>query len=183
MKRLINIMTRLRDELPSTSALTPGPADSLIIIDRQVDPVTPLCTQLTYEGLVDELVGIRNAHVEVDPALVNPPPNAMPSPSTALTSIPTQAKRKKLLLSSQADPLFGELRDKNFAVVGTVLNRVAKRINSDYEGIHQAQTITQIKGFVGRLGGLQAEHQSLRLRMWTCCVGERRVDGSVQIPV
>lgn len=34
--------------------------DSLIIIDRSVDWVTPMCTQLTYEGMLDEFVGISN---------------------------------------------------------------------------------------------------------------------------
>jgi hypothetical protein len=34
--------------------------DSLIILDRRVDMITPLLTQLTYEGLVDELFGIKN---------------------------------------------------------------------------------------------------------------------------
>ena len=34
--------------------------DSLIILDRRVDMITPLLTQLTYEGLVDELIGIKN---------------------------------------------------------------------------------------------------------------------------
>lgn len=34
--------------------------DGLIVLDRAVDWVTPMCTQLTYEGLVDEFVGIRN---------------------------------------------------------------------------------------------------------------------------
>lgn len=34
--------------------------DSLIIVDRSVDWVTPMCTQLTYEGMLDEFVGIKN---------------------------------------------------------------------------------------------------------------------------
>lgn len=56
-------MVRLRDETPSN---VPGaiPAttsiDSLIIVDRQMDMITPLCTQLTYEGLLDEVIGIKN---------------------------------------------------------------------------------------------------------------------------
>ena len=29
-------------------------------MDRSVDLVTPLCTQLTYEGLVDEIMTITN---------------------------------------------------------------------------------------------------------------------------
>lgn len=34
--------------------------DALIVLDRQADLVTPFLTQLTYEGLVDELIGIKN---------------------------------------------------------------------------------------------------------------------------
>ena len=34
--------------------------DSLIIIDRKVDMISPLLTQLTYEGLIDELIGLKN---------------------------------------------------------------------------------------------------------------------------
>ena len=33
--------------------------DNLIIIDRNVDFITPLMTQLTYEGLIDENFGIK----------------------------------------------------------------------------------------------------------------------------
>ena len=32
---------------------------------------------------------------------------------------------------------------------------------------HQAKTVAQLKDFVGKLGGLQTEHQSLRLREHT----------------
>jgi hypothetical protein len=30
------------------------------VLDRRVDMISPLLTQLTYEGLIDELVGIKN---------------------------------------------------------------------------------------------------------------------------
>lgn len=33
--------------------------DNLILIDRSVDYLTPMMTQLTYEGLVDEYLGIK----------------------------------------------------------------------------------------------------------------------------
>jgi vacuolar protein sorting-associated protein 33A len=35
--------------------------ENLIIIDRECDFITPLLTQLTYEGLIDEKYGIRNS--------------------------------------------------------------------------------------------------------------------------
>jgi len=36
---------------------------------------------------------------------------------------------------------------------------------SNFQGRHQAKTVSQIKEFVNKLTGLQAEHQSLRLRI------------------
>jgi vacuolar protein sorting-associated protein 33A len=80
-----------------------------------------------------------------------------------MSQFPNAPKRKKHLLSS-SDSLFAEIRDKNFAVVGTVLNRVAKKINADYEGRHQAKTPGQLRDFVGKMSSLQADHQALRLR-------------------
>lgn len=34
--------------------------DRLIILDREVDLITPCLSQLTYEGLIDEVLGIAN---------------------------------------------------------------------------------------------------------------------------
>ena len=45
--------------------------DSLIILDRSVDWVTPMCTQLTYEGMIDEFIGIKNcksSDIRLEPA-------------------------------------------------------------------------------------------------------------------
>ncbi len=80
------------------------------------------------------------------------------------TSVP--GKKKKVPLNG-GDKLFEELRDLNFAVVGGLLNKVAKRINADYEERHNAKTVPQIRQFITKMGGLAAEHQSLRLRKST----------------
>jgi len=46
--------------------------DSLIVLDRKVDMITPLLTQLTYEGLIDELIGIKNCEpIQKSPFLTN----------------------------------------------------------------------------------------------------------------
>jgi vacuolar protein sorting-associated protein 33A len=45
---------------PATLSHTSEVIDSLIIIDRHVDMITPMLTQLTYEGLIDEFFGIQN---------------------------------------------------------------------------------------------------------------------------
>lgn len=64
-KVLADMLLRMRQEsiVDSRTALY-GQSQSnenLIIIDREVDFITPLLTQLTYEGLIDEKYGIRNS--------------------------------------------------------------------------------------------------------------------------
>jgi hypothetical protein len=36
----------------------PGEIQGLIILDRSIDLVTPFCVQQTYEGMIDEHIGI-----------------------------------------------------------------------------------------------------------------------------
>jgi len=132
-----------------------------------VDMVTPMLTQLTYEGLIDEVIGIKNSHVELPVSLLTPPsaPNQAAGSSTTPqtgTSL-AREKKKKHHLTTATDPLLGELRDLNFSAVGKKLNQVARRLDEDYKLRHQAKTVAQLKDFVGKLGGLQSEHQVLRL--------------------
>ncbi|KAF4611920.1 hypothetical protein D9613_004185 [Agrocybe pediades] len=152
---------------------------------RRVDMITPLLTQLTYEGLVDEFIGIKNcyphpiiAHVELPLSLLSPPtaPNAnanaagsstSPPSAAAGTSLPVVAvkkdAKKKHHLTTATDPLYAELRDLNFSSVGRKLNKVARRLDEDYKTDLQTKTVAQLRDFVGKLGGLQTEHQALRL--------------------
>ncbi|KAI0027966.1 Sec1-like protein [Vararia minispora EC-137] len=141
--------------------------DCLIVLDRKADMVTPLLTQLTFEGLIDEVIGIKNSHIEVPASLVsapsNPaaPPTASATPSTAAAL--AREKRRKHRLAAETDPIFSELRDLNFAAVGKRLNRVARKLDEEYKARHKAQTPAQLRDFVGKLGSLETEKQSLRL--------------------
>jgi len=172
--RLATLLTR---SLPEQGTLEPDPSaasapiDSLIILDRHVDMITPLLTQLTYEGLVDEVIGIKNSHVEIPLSLLTVPnaPNpsnpsaALPSASASNVTPVSNEKTKKHHLTPATDPLFAELRDLNFSSVGKRLNKVAHRLDEDYKARLQAKTVAQLRDFVGKLGGLQTEHQALRL--------------------
>ncbi|KAI5798855.1 Sec1-like protein [Geopyxis carbonaria] len=170
-RQLADTLIRMRGEEDSSDqspfSLTPSSVLSeLIIIDRDVDFVTPLMTQLTYEGLIDETIGIHNSKIELDAALVGPPQQQQSSNSSSSSStspVPPSTQKKRPVLLSSEDKLFDNLRDTNFAIVGNLLNKVARRLNDDYEGRHQAQTVSEIRQFVSKLGGLQQEHQSLRL--------------------
>ncbi|KZO91497.1 Sec1-like protein [Calocera viscosa TUFC12733] len=170
-KRLCDLLLRMRqaglaDDPTSPSLSLPSTVlDSLIVLDRQVDMLTPMCTQLTYQGLIDELMGIKNSYVEVDATLLSAAPQPMGGqpPTAPALGGSTQPKTKKHLLQASTDAVFSELRDQNFSVVAGHLNRLARRLTEDYEGRHRAQTVEQLRDFVGRLGGMQSEHQSLRL--------------------
>ncbi|CCM03649.1 uncharacterized protein FIBRA_05793 [Fibroporia radiculosa] len=174
--RLTSLLTRQAQDVSdsNTNMLNAGSGrlDSLIVIDRGVDMITPLLTQLTYEGLIDELCRIRNSHVEIPVSLLAAPTvpaqqDAAGSSSTTAPPAPgsslTKEKRKKHHLTTTTDPLLAELRDLNFSSVGRKLNQVARRLDEDYKLRHQAKTVAQLRDFVGKLGGLQSDHQSLRL--------------------
>ena len=55
------MMIRKKREAADSENQVSSQIDSLLLIDREVDLLTPLFTQLTYEGLIDELYGIQNS--------------------------------------------------------------------------------------------------------------------------
>ncbi|KAI3323531.1 Sec1-like protein [Xylariaceae sp. AK1471] len=170
-KRVAELLTRMRQEVlagettdeANKTGLTPSNSiESVVIIDREVDFVTPLLTQLTYEGLIDEVWGIQNNQTDVDSTIVGAPPQpASQGASTTPNASPASRKRKIQLDSS--DKLYDGLRDTNFAIVGTLLNKVARRLQSDYDSRHGSKTTAELKDFVKKLPGYQAEHQSLKI--------------------
>ena len=141
--------------------------ESLIVIDRDVDFATVLLTQLTYEGLVDEFYGIINNQMEVDTSILGPaapqrPTNEAASSSAQTPAGPKQSLKRKIQVDS-SDLLFSQLRDANFAIVGSLLNKVARRLESDYESRHGAKSTSELREFVNKLPAFQAEHASLKI--------------------
>ncbi|KAF8433522.1 ATP binding protein [Boletus edulis BED1] len=184
--KLATLLTKPLPEqqvVPADALNLPPPFDSLIILDRHVDMVTPLLTQLTYQGLIDELVGIRNSQAELPLSLLKPPSAPDPTnPSTSQSSTNitpvTNEKTKKHFLSASTDPLFADLRDLHFSSLGKRLNRVAHRIDEDYKARFEARTVAQLRDFVSRLNGLQTEHEALRLHtgLWEMLVPRTRTE-------
>lgn len=169
-KRLADLLARMRRELIASEetsdsnklGLTPSTTiESLIVIDREIDYATPLLTQLTYEGLIDEVVGIKNNYADIDTSIVG----AAPQPQNGSKSVgaaPAQPKKRKILLDS-TDKLYGQLRDTNFAIVGSLLNKVARRLQTDYDSRHGTKTTAELRDFVNKLPGYQEEQKSLKI--------------------
>ena len=103
--------------------------DTLVILDRAVDLVSPLPIQLTYEGLIDEMFGIQCSSVRL-------PEN-------------------KVVSLSSAEELYGELRGLNFNAVGPSLARKARSLAVAEGERHEARNVRELKQFVDKLPGMQ----------------------------
>ncbi|KAI3863482.1 hypothetical protein MKX03_005947 [Papaver bracteatum] len=139
--RISEILTRMQVEEPvSTSDVGIPEINTLILLDREVDMVTPMCIQLTYEGLMDEILRVSNGSVELDASIMG---NQL-----------QEGKKTKVPLNS-SDQLFKETRDLNFGVVLQKLHQKAKDLRLDYMELHTAnQSLSEIKDRVKKLSSL-----------------------------
>jgi hypothetical protein len=168
-RRLATALLRMRKELiasgsagnSSFSDLAPSQSiESLIIIDREVDLPTVLLTQLTYEGLLDEFFGVSSNQIEVDAATVGGTSQTAQASTSATPQ--SQSLKRKILLDG-SEPLYRTLRDSNCAVVGPLLNKVARRLQETYDSRNSAKSTAELRDFVAKLPGYQAEQASLKL--------------------
>ncbi|KAJ1679538.1 Vacuolar protein-sorting-associated protein 33 [Spiromyces aspiralis] len=140
--------------------------DSIVILDRATDLITPLLTPLTYEGLIDEVFGIKNGCTEMDSvSSVDTTSAAVPTAEAADATeggVQRSTGHKRRLTLNDTDPVFSRVRGLNFAVVGSVLHKMAKGLQDSYESRHQAKSVQELRRFVGQLGDLQSSHQSLQ---------------------
>lgn len=138
--RVADILNRMQAEEPvNTPDMAVPEINTLILLDREVDMVTPMCTQLTYEGLLDEFLGINNGSVELDASIMG---------------AQQEGKKIKVPLNS-SDKLFKEIRDLNFEVVVQILRQKATSMKQDYtEMTTTTQTVSELKDFVKKLNSL-----------------------------
>lgn len=60
-QQVANMMVRMKREFTGSQNSVFPVFDNLLLLDRNVDLLTPLASQLTYEGLIDEIYGIQNS--------------------------------------------------------------------------------------------------------------------------
>ncbi|KAI3878196.1 hypothetical protein MKX03_009723 [Papaver bracteatum] len=134
--QISELLTRMQVEEPviSTSEVGTPEIDTLILLDREVDMVTPMCFQLTYEGLMDEILRVNNGSVELDASVMG---------------YQHQEGKKTTVPLNSSDKLFKETRDLNFGVAVPVLHQKATDMRQDYKEIQIAnQSVSEIKDFV-----------------------------------
>ena len=116
----------------------------LVLFDRSCDYVTPLCSQLTYEGILDDTFGIRSGFVQIGKEVMG--------------------KNIKVLLNAR-DPVYKIIRSMHFSSVSSVLSRISKELKSDYHEGKTSQSVPELKNFVQKLPELRRTHDSLETHL------------------
>ena len=118
----------------------------LVLFDRQCDLVTPVCSQLTYEGILDDVFKIKSGYVEFGKEVTGKDQNT------------------KVLLNA-ADPVYNEIRSLHFSSVPPVLSDISRQLQSTYTEARGTQSIPELKSFVKRLPELRKRHDSLAIHL------------------
>ncbi|KAF3919529.1 hypothetical protein ABW20_dc0101498 [Dactylellina cionopaga] len=168
-KKLLDALLRMRNEAAAEDASTSvslAPSsiiENLVIIDREADLVTPLLTQLTYEGLIDEIFGINNSHVELEASIIGSALADATGRSVGTAPAAPQGKKRKVLLEG-SDRVFGDLRNVNFSAVPAILKKTALRIDADFKKKDDYKTVSEMKTYVTKvLGPAQKDRTSLSM--------------------
>ncbi|XP_013146836.1 PREDICTED: vacuolar protein sorting-associated protein 33A [Papilio polytes] len=153
-KQVWDLLCRLNkeDQGSPPKGSTTSCIDQLLLIDRAIDFTSVMATQLTYEGLIDEVFGIKSSTATF-------PGERFVSADDATPEVTAREKKRVVLNSSEE--LFAELRDCSFTVVGAALSRKAHVIKTQLEERHGERSVQEIKQFVARLPQMLANKQSL----------------------
>jgi len=139
-----NIIKKIRsqeaDDIENSNINPAQFIDRVILLDRIVDMVTPMCTQLTYEGLIDEVFGIQNSYISVNSDIVG-----------SSSASKTYKKKVKVLVNGD-DVLYAQVRNLNFSVIGPLLSKKAKELEKILKERRKAKTVSEFKTFVSKLG-------------------------------
>jgi vacuolar protein sorting-associated protein 33A len=133
-----------------SSSSSVGGIDTLILLDRSIDMISPMCGQLTYEGLLDEVFGLSCGQLRLGQHDHHQHGNEHSPPPTTTTSSTTAMSQKIHGLNS-GDAVFRETRDLFYIGARKWMNETLRTIQQFRDtGIHAAD-FSQLKGFVSEL--------------------------------
>eukprot|EP01086_Lenisia_limosa_P010600 TRINITY_DN3507_c0_g1_i1.p1 TRINITY_DN3507_c0_g1~~TRINITY_DN3507_c0_g1_i1.p1 ORF type:complete len:424 (-),score=96.70 TRINITY_DN3507_c0_g1_i1:39-1310(-) len=147
-KSVFDMVMRMKKEGKEKIDIEPE-IDDLLIFDRTADLETPLLSQLTYEGLLDDIIGINSGKVEVPAELTGQKGNK--NVSAALTS---------------ADRVFAEIRGMSFTAVGPILREKALSLQTSIAKKDEAQSISDLRAFVKTLSSINEHKLALSIHLY-----------------
>lgn len=105
-----------------------------VCLDRGVDFVSCLLSELCYSGLCDEVFGTNLGVVDFSKGSTD---------------------NIKIRLGDSKDLIYPKIRDLNFSMVGSILNRNARELQTEYDKRSQLKNISEMKHYVEGLNGLK----------------------------
>ena len=144
---------------------------ALIIFDRKIDMVTPLVTPLTYEGLLDDVVGIENGYMNVNVDIVNPPDENKDEGTDHKTmeskdDLKRESAKSKMvtLAMNETDTMFSEIRNQHVEQFGSYLQQQAKSMQAqqnDFKATGKQKELSELHQFVKQLPHMKQKFQYL----------------------
>ncbi|KAI2495187.1 hypothetical protein MHU86_19326 [Fragilaria crotonensis] len=112
---------------------------AMMVIDRKVDMLTPMLTPLTYEGLLDQVVGIDCGFLKVNVQVINP----------------DDAEPEQVALGvNGSDALYMEVRDQHVEKFGSFLQNQAKALqqsHANFTNKEKKKDLDEIHQFVKQI--------------------------------
>ncbi|KAM9959492.1 hypothetical protein ACTFIR_000569 [Dictyostelium discoideum] len=146
---------------------------TLILIDRTVDLIPLLCTQQTYQGLIDEEIKISNSQsiviekdIEIrEQVLVSPPTQEPKKFEERVVRI--EKEKKKLPLSPFSDLFYQQVKDLSFSSVPTMLylnaQSISNGVNELKKSNSQLLSLPEIKKLLSKIPDVNKKQQLLEL--------------------
>lgn len=155
-KRICQILQQLRREVREAALGSEDESEpparaqvqTLVVLDRTVDPLTPLLTQLTYDGLIDELIGVENNQVRLPVDKIPTRGGPQQQQQQQQQSGQQAEETRKVPLDAKNDELYATLRNANFSAVPSLLSRRTKELQSVENERHTAHTPAELANFV-----------------------------------
>ena len=125
-KLLHNIILRKENEENITKDLNKNDEIlACVLLDRNVDFITPFTTQFNYEGIIDDIFNIELNSIEVDSSIIDNP-----------------EKKKKTIYLDERDPFYYMIKDYNFNKIRIFL---PKRLKSHSQILETGKKINDVK--------------------------------------
>mmetsp|Transcript_24525 Transcript_24525/g.67898 ORF Transcript_24525/g.67898 Transcript_24525/m.67898 type:complete len:784 (-) Transcript_24525:282-2633(-) len=136
---------------------------ALVLMDRRVDWVTPMVTPLTYEGLLDDILGIDSGFLHIPLSIINPPED-QDSNATTVPDLKGGPKKKKGDEQSGDDPvalgvngsdsLYAEVRNQHVEKFGSFLQNQAMALrasHAEFTAHGKTKDLSEIHQFVKQI--------------------------------
>jgi hypothetical protein len=168
-EQVSNMIQRMRKEDSGIDDTIIPEIHTLMLIDRDVDLVTPMVSPLTYEALIDEIIGVHNGAVTVDRSMTYE--DDTEAAKRKKKDDKPESKTVSVPLNSN-DKLYKDIRDYNISILPLYLSDKSKEIRAirkAYDDKKRGQdgdskgtmAIEELRDFVKKIPSLKETYSQL----------------------